>query len=327
MEYRLTRFNGRHPSQHTNGLEKKAGNTCCSFRNRFHKHIATERYQLAEGFEIDHYAEVTDEYDSFDKALVRFPSSLRVLRGERPRSAFAAAGGRRGIMNTLLIASSFRDKVCQEIDLESEGVERHIVYTPFRFDDGDHFVVILRRNPTTGLWSLTDEGHTFMHLSYGEVDLTRGTRSHVVEEVLASHGVQNRSGELSIDVPGDAFGDVLFSFVQALSRISTTAQWNREVVRSTFLDDFRQFMEETVPTERREFDFADPTIDPDGNYTVDCRVLIKAGDPGSYLPSGTTLAANKLLSPVTTMNNIRTRSQVSQSIRTRRPLAENRWRS
>ena len=71
-EYRLTRFNGRHPSQHTNGLEKRAGNQRCSFRNRFHKHIATERYQLAEGFEIDHYAEVTDEYDSFDKALTRF---------------------------------------------------------------------------------------------------------------------------------------------------------------------------------------------------------------------------------------------------------------
>jgi hypothetical protein len=182
-------------------------------------------------------------------------------------------------MNTLMIASSFRDKVCQEIDLESEGVERHIVYTPFRFDDGDHFVVILRRNPTTGLWSLTDEGHTFMHLSYGEVDLTRGTRSRVVEEVLASHGVQNRSGELSIDVPGEAFGDALFSFVQALSRISTTAQWNREVAHSTFLDDFRQFMEETVPAERREFDFADPKIDPDHVYTVDCMVRDKRGCP------------------------------------------------
>lgn len=71
-EYRLTRFNGRHPSQHTNELEKIDGNQCCFFRNNFHKHIATERYQRAEGFEIDHYAEITDEYDSFDRALTRF---------------------------------------------------------------------------------------------------------------------------------------------------------------------------------------------------------------------------------------------------------------
>ncbi len=70
-EYRLVRFNGRHPSQHTNTWEKRNGLTDWSFRNRFHVHRATERYQV-DGLEIDGYAEVTEGYNSFESALTEF---------------------------------------------------------------------------------------------------------------------------------------------------------------------------------------------------------------------------------------------------------------
>jgi hypothetical protein len=53
--YNLVRFNGRHPSQHTNRWEKARGKPNASFRNRFHMHKATERYQV-EGLPIDGYA-------------------------------------------------------------------------------------------------------------------------------------------------------------------------------------------------------------------------------------------------------------------------------
>lgn len=70
-DYRLVRFNGRHPSQHTNKWEKRKGLSDWSFRNRFHIHKATERYQV-DGLEIDGYAEVTERYDSFESALSEF---------------------------------------------------------------------------------------------------------------------------------------------------------------------------------------------------------------------------------------------------------------
>jgi hypothetical protein len=70
-EYRLLRFNGCHPSQHTNKWEKRKGLSPWAFRNRFHIHRATERYQI-DGLEIDGYAEVTGLYDSFDSALTAF---------------------------------------------------------------------------------------------------------------------------------------------------------------------------------------------------------------------------------------------------------------
>ena len=72
-DYRLTRYQGPHPSQHTNKLEKAKNLRNTSFRNRFHIHRATERYQREFGFKmIDGYAEPTDRYASFESALDLF---------------------------------------------------------------------------------------------------------------------------------------------------------------------------------------------------------------------------------------------------------------
>jgi hypothetical protein len=73
-EFRLCRYNGKHPSEHTNRLEKASRKSNASFRNQFHIHMATERYQR-ENLEIDGYAEVTSRYSSFDSALMEFLTS------------------------------------------------------------------------------------------------------------------------------------------------------------------------------------------------------------------------------------------------------------
>ncbi len=70
-EFRLCRYNGKHPSEHTNKVEKARGDDNAEFRNQFHVHLATERYQQ-DGFEIDGYAEMTNKYCSLDSALLEF---------------------------------------------------------------------------------------------------------------------------------------------------------------------------------------------------------------------------------------------------------------
>ena len=77
-DYILVRFNGRHPSQHTNKWEKLKKLPNAVFRNRFHIHRATERYQV-DGFEIDGYAEPTDNYDSFESALEEFAKHVTLV--------------------------------------------------------------------------------------------------------------------------------------------------------------------------------------------------------------------------------------------------------
>ena len=138
------------------------------------------------------------------------------------------------------------------------------------FEDGDHFVVVLRQED--GTWVLTDEGHTFMHLSYSPVDLSQGTRARVIEDTLAAYRVLNASGELRLAVPGESFGDALFTFVQALARITATAEWTKERVRSTFFEDFRTLMEQTVPRDRLTFGYTDTQTDPERIYRVDCMI-------------------------------------------------------
>jgi hypothetical protein len=173
-------------------------------------------------------------------------------------------------MNLSEIREQFKRKVCEQVDIEEQGLGRFAVYTPFMFDDGDHFVVVLKQENER--WVFTDEGHTFMHVSYDEIDLSHGTRKSIIDQTLLNFAMTNDSGELRLDVPGQAFGDALFSFVQGLTKITDTRYWTRERVRSTFIDDFKRLMEEKVPRQRRVFEYTDPDNDPDQYYPIDCRI-------------------------------------------------------
>ena len=113
-----------------------------------------------------------------------------------------------------------------------------------------------------------------MHLTYSidARELERGTRQKVIASVLSRFGLENNRGELAIRITGDRFGDALWSFIQALIRISDLTYLSRSRVYSTFLEDLRALIEEAVPEGRREFDWHDPEHDPEGKYTVDCRI-------------------------------------------------------
>ena len=170
------------------------------------------------------------------------------------------------------IEREFRDRVSAKVRLANEGVDRYRVFTPFRFEDGDHLAIVLKRAGTQ--WTLSDEGHTYMHLTYDidEADLHRGTRQKVIGNALSAFQVEDHDGELILPVSNAQYGDALFSFVQALMKVMDVSFLSREHVRSTFLDDFRAFMSETVADERRIFDWHDPQQDPRGMYSVDCRI-------------------------------------------------------
>lgn len=166
----------------------------------------------------------------------------------------------------------FRQKVSEKVRIESEGLDRYRVFTPFSFEDGDHLAIVLKRRGAH--WALSDEGHTYMHLTYDtdEKDLQRGTRQKVINNALSVFSVEDIDGELVLPIADERYGDALYSFVQALLKITDVNYLSRERVRSTFLEDFRAFMSGVVPEPRRTFDWHDPQHDPQGIYPVDCRV-------------------------------------------------------
>lgn len=170
------------------------------------------------------------------------------------------------------IERDFHEKVSAKVRLSAEGVDRFRVLTPFLFDDGDHLSIVLKKEGTH--WFLSDEAHTYMRLTYDveESDLHRGTRQKIISNALTMFRVEDRDGELMLGVPDGHYGDALYSFVQALLKISDISYLTRERVRSTFMEDFRALLSEAAPEERRVFNWSDPEHDPHAMYTVDCRI-------------------------------------------------------
>ena len=175
-------------------------------------------------------------------------------------------------MTVETMETDFRRKVGESVRIASEGLNRYRVFTPFLFEDGDHLAVVLKRENSG--WVLSDEGHTYMHLTYDldEKDLHRGNRQKIISNALSMFSVEDKEGELRLLIPEGQYGDALFSFLQALHKISDVTYLSRERVKSTFMEDFRSFMESAVPANRRSFDWYDPQHDPAGKYTVDCRL-------------------------------------------------------
>ncbi len=170
------------------------------------------------------------------------------------------------------IESDFKKKVCDKVRLYPEGKDRFRVFTPFRFNDGDHLSIVFKKIGPR--WILTDEGHTFMHLSYDmdSADLQQGNRRKIIDKALAGFGVRDEEGELLVEIEDEQYGDALFSYVQGIVHILDVTYLNREIIKSTFMADLRTVIESSVPQNAKEFDWYDQESDPDGKYPVDCRI-------------------------------------------------------
>ena len=122
-------------------------------------------------------------------------------------------------MSIKSIEKNFIEKVSEKIRVIPDGKDRFRVFTPFMFDDGDHISIVLKKEQ--GGWVLSDEGHTYMHLTYdiSEKTLFGGTRYQIISNALDTFNVEDRFGELIFKVQEDRFGDALYSFAQALVRM------------------------------------------------------------------------------------------------------------
>jgi len=170
------------------------------------------------------------------------------------------------------IEKDFYHRLGEAIVLMPDGADRYRVSTPFHFDDGDSLVIVLKRD--NDAWILSDEGHTYFHLTYHleERDLRSGPRKTIISRALTAFNVQDRDGELIREIREGQYGDALYSFVHGLLKLIDVRYLSRERVRSTFRADFRGFLEAVVPAGRRSFEWYDPARDTEQNYPVDCRI-------------------------------------------------------
>jgi hypothetical protein len=171
------------------------------------------------------------------------------------------------------IEIKLRDKISNEISLKEEGINRFRIFNPYEFDDGDHFSIFLKKENES--WKFTDEAHTIMHLSY-DMDVSalkkEGTRQKILSSTISNFGLEENEGTLSIKIDNEDFGGAFYNFIHALIKITDLSYLTRELVRSTFYEDFRYLIKETVPDERLTFEYTHPDYDREGKYVVDCRI-------------------------------------------------------
>lgn len=171
------------------------------------------------------------------------------------------------------IENKLKDQISNEISLGGEGVNRFRIFNPYEFDDGDHFSIFLKKENES--WKFTDEAHTIMHLSY-DMDVSalkkEGTRQKILSSTISNFGLEENEGTLSIKIDNEDFGGAFYNFIHALIKITDLSYLTRELVRSTFYEDFRYLIKETVPDERLTFEYTHPDYDREGKYVVDCRI-------------------------------------------------------
>lgn len=150
---------------------------------------------------------------------------------------------------------------------DNKNNNRIIINTPFRFEDGDVIKVVLKK--IDKCWYFTDEGHTFMHLSYEDLDLTKPTRKELLDIILRMHYITNDRGELKAEVENDLFGDTLFTFLQGLNKISDLSFTRRDHVKSLFLEEFESYLKGLLGS-KAQFNYNETDKDPKGKYKIDC---------------------------------------------------------
>lgn len=170
--------------------------------------------------------------------------------------------------------AEFKKKVCSEIALVSRGLDRYQVDTPFTFNDGDALKIMLKKN-AEGKWVLSDEGHTYMHISYEDIDINAKTRAKVISEAKNIFGIKDMDGELVIEIPDQRYGDSLFSMIQGLIQIFDVIYLRRENVRTAFMEDFKNYIKETFSKVPIHFDYSPPKFDDEKLYPVDCLIETK----------------------------------------------------
>ena len=122
------------------------------------------------------------------------------------------------------VEQAFHASIAAELRASPDGAERFRVFTPFRFDDGDHLVIVLKKDGSG--WILSDEAHTLMHLAEdgGGPGAAEGAHGKIVSGILSKFGVADRGGELAISVREGRCGDAFYTFVQALIEIQAATR-------------------------------------------------------------------------------------------------------
>lgn len=197
-----------------------------------------------------------------------------------------------------VLVNDLRQTICKDVSISMKGTGRYQVLAPFKFEDGDWFVVYLIKESNG--WTISDEGHTLMHLSYwlDTQQVTGGDteRANIFSSITKMYKLELTDGAITMPVEEDRnIGGNILSYLQALTKITDISFLTKERVKRAFLDDLIEFMKETYK-ERAIPQWSNPVWDREGAYAVDVRLDISKVPFFLYAVWNTNRALNTVIS-------------------------------
>ena len=116
------------------------------------------------------------------------------------------------------------------------------IIVPILHEDGDMVDIYLQDSPRgEGYVRICDFGMTLMRLSY-TYDITTDTRQRIFDSILINNGVSNDDGNLYLDAPVSGLNEGILQFAGCAQKVCNMRYWGREIVRSEFYENLRQYI-------------------------------------------------------------------------------------
>jgi hypothetical protein len=148
-------------------------------------------------------------------------------------------------MNEKLLAS-VRENFNNRISFHKKGENVYQVLAPFFHEDGDMYDLFLDFDGAPPLIRVCDYGHTLMRLSYA-YDLDTPKKEEIFNQIICDNKIENDRGNLYLDAPPGGLYAAMLRFTQVIAKITNMQLYRREVIRSMFYDDLREFITEIFP--------------------------------------------------------------------------------
>lgn len=122
-------------------------------------------------------------------------------------------------MKTATIEAKFKQDLSIGYHVLEEGKNRYRVFTPFQFRNGDHLAIVLKK--VNGEWVLSDEGHTYLHLSCTVAleELDRIMECPMILSSFAEYLIENRQQEIMIKIENTGYELALHKLIHVLLEI------------------------------------------------------------------------------------------------------------
>ena len=134
-----------------------------------------------------------------------------------------------------------RERAKTGFDVYERRPGKHQLIVPILHEDGDMVDVYLQDSPLgENHVRICDFGMAVMRLSC-TYEINSPARLKIFDSILINNGVQSEEGNLYLDTTPEMLYEGILQFAGCVQKVCNMRYWSREIVRSAFYDDLKDY--------------------------------------------------------------------------------------